>query len=158
MSLPAERATHPVVSRPSRRPPETRIDPRNAPRTQPATPARTTAARPRTSTPPRPTRRARRGSPLPFLILAASIVFGLVVGVVALNAVLAQAAFHVHALQSRVSTLADQHVVLTEQEAGLSSPGRVADWARVHQMVTPADVVILQVDGTTAGRRGASRP
>jgi cell division protein FtsL len=69
----------------------------------------------------------------------------LVVGVVALNALLAQTAFAVHAMEASVSALQDRRDVLATEVARLSSPGQIATWASRYHMVLPTDVVILHV-------------
>jgi hypothetical protein len=78
------------------------------------------------------------------------VVTVLIVGVVTLNALLAQAAFQMRAEQDRVQTLQRETVRLTDEAARLSSPGVVATWARQHDMVTPApgEVHILRVPGS----------
>ncbi len=114
---------------------------------RPASPARTTAARPWTATPPQGYRRARRGLHPTFLIFATGIVVLLVIGVVALNAMFAQTAFAVHETQARVADLREQRAVLATEAARLSSPGRIGDWAAASQMVPARDVVILHVSG-----------
>ncbi len=118
---------------------------------RPATPARTTAVRPRTATPPQRHRRARRGFHPTFLIFATTIVVLLVVGVVALNAMFAQTAFAVHETQSQVADLQERHAVLNTEAATLSSPERIAEWAARYQMVLPQNVVILHVPGSMSG-------
>lgn len=110
-----------------------------------ASPARTTAARPRTSIPPQDIRRARRGLHPRFLVFASTVIVALVVGVVALNALFAQTAFAVHSMQTRVTDLGEQHDVLAMEAAQLSSPSRIAMWAELSQMVLPENVVILRV-------------
>ncbi len=112
---------------------------------RPASPARTAAARPRTSIPPQGIRRARRGLHPRFLVFASAVIITLVVGVVALNALLAQTAFAVHSMQTRVTELGEQHDVLAMKAAQLSSPSRISAWAELSQMVMPEHVVILQV-------------
>jgi cell division protein FtsL len=112
---------------------------------RPASPARTAAARPRTSIPPQGIRRARRGLHPRFLIFASSVIIALVVSVVALNALFAQTAFAVHAMQTQVTDLGEQHDVLAMKAAQLSSPSRIATWAEYSQMVLPENVVILRV-------------
>jgi Tfp pilus assembly protein PilV len=80
------------------------------------------------------------------------VVTVLIVGVVTLNALLAQAAFQMQATQDRVQALQRETVQLTDEAARRSAPGAVATWARHHDMVTPApgEVHILRVPG--AGR------
>ena len=119
---------------------------------RPASPARTTAARPRTATPPQRHRRARRGLHPTFLIFATTIIVTLVVGVVAINALFAQTAFAIHETQAEVAALAERHAVLATESAALSSPGRIADWAERYHMVLPQNVVILRVSGRASAR------
>jgi hypothetical protein len=78
------------------------------------------------------------------------VVTVLIVGVVTLNALLAQAAFQMQASQDRVQTLQRETVRLTDEAARRSSPVVVATWARRHDMVTPApgEVHILRVPGS----------
>ena len=119
-----------------------------------ASPARTAAARPRTSIPPQGIRRARRGLHPRFLVFASAVIVTLVVGVVALNALFAQTAFAVHSMQTRVTELGEQHDVLAMEAAQLSSPSRISAWAELSQMVLPEHVVILRVPRLG----GAARP
>jgi hypothetical protein len=74
----------------------------------------------------------------------------LIVGVVTLNALLAQAAFQMRTAQDRIATLHRDAETLTDEAARLSSPVVVATWARRHDMVTPApgEVHILRVPGS----------
>ncbi len=72
----------------------------------------------------------------------------LVIGVVALNAVLAQQSFRIRTLQQDVTTLSGQQVDLTDQVASLSAPGRVADWALANGFVVPTSAPqVLRVPG-----------
>ena len=144
MSVPARRVDVP----PHRRRPST-ID-------RPATPARTTAARPQTLSPPKKRRRARRGFHPRFVVFASVLVVALVVGVVALNALFAQTAFAVHAVQGQVADLSQRNDDLSNQAAQLSSPSRIADWAALYQMVAPGTVVILHVPRLTRSRAGGA--
>jgi len=122
---------------------------------RPAAPARATAARPRTSSPPQVRRRARRGLHPTFLAFASIVTVALVVGVVALNALLAQTAFAVHGMQSRISNLQEQRDVLATAAAELSSPSRIAKWASRYHMVLPATVVILHAPTPSSRTVGA---
>jgi len=83
------------------------------------------------------------------------VTVALVVGVVALNALLAQTAFAVHGMQSRVSSLQEQRDVLATQAAELSSPSRIAKWASRYHMVLPTTVVILHVPTASSRTVGA---
>ncbi|MGE5226062.1 MAG: hypothetical protein ACM3OO_04230 [Planctomycetaceae bacterium] len=120
------------------------------PSTERARPTRTPAARPRTSTPPHPRRRARRGTSPAFWVLTAVVVTAMVVGIVSLSALVVQASFRVDALQSQIARLTDQQRVLHEQVAAESSPARIQEWARTQGLVMPGngDVVVLRVPAT----------
>ena len=122
-----------------------------APRRTPA-PRRAAPAPRRTAPTPRPASRSVRRRRLhpAFLVFAGAIVTVLVVGVVALNALLAQTAFHMREAEARVADLQRANVRLTDEAARLSSPVEVATWARRHGMVTPAagSVHVLQVPGS----------
>jgi len=87
---------------------------------------------------------------LGFVALSGILITALVVGLVALNAVLAQTAFHMNAAQERLSDLRRTNVELTEEAARRSSPEVVATWARRNHMVTPAvgEVHVLHVPGS----------
>ncbi len=81
------------------------------------------------------------------MVFASLVIVGLVLGVVSMNALFAQKAFAVHSLQTRVAELGEQHDVLATDVARLSSPSRIAAWARLYQMVMSDNVVILRVPG-----------
>ncbi len=121
---------------------------------RPPAPARTTAARPRTATPPQLRRRARRGPHPVFWLFSATVIIAMIVGVVALNAMLAQTAFAMHAVRSELTELTERHEVLVKQLATSSAPGRLADWADSQGMVTPDRVAILPVPGVARPERG----
>jgi cell division protein FtsL len=116
-----------------------------------ARPARTPAARPRTSTAAHPRRRAHRGPTPAFWILTAIVVTAMVVGVVSLSVLVVQSSFRADDLRAHIGELADRQQVLTEEVASLSSPARIASWARRDGMVTPDKVVVLRVQNPPAG-------
>lgn len=142
-ALPARSIPGPVpASAPSRRP-------RPAPR-------RASGHRP---VPPRPsagvdrTRRSRSG----FLIFSSVLVGSMVLGLVALNALLAQSSFRVDDLEQRVGVLTQQNLELTRQQAALSAPGRIAAWARSHGMRLPDEIRFLHVPAaSTTAPAGAA--
>ena len=113
-----------------------------------ARPARRPTARPLPSTPPRPRGRARRRSRPAFWILSAAVVAGLVIGIVAVHALLVQTQYAMRSAARESSRLEIEHQDLVKQVAELSSPARVAAWAHDRGMVTPTDVVILRIPGT----------
>lgn len=137
MSLPARRMPEPAGQ----------VAPRRAPARAP-TPTRRPAPLPDPQIVPRARRRHRVH--LGFLAFTGVVVTLLVVGVVALNALVAQTAFHMREAEGRLADLHRIGVQLTDDAARLSSPGVVAAWARHHDMVTPAagEVHILRVPGS----------
>jgi hypothetical protein len=139
MSLPARQA--PLGAPYAEASPEPRpaAEPPPAPRRRPSSnPARRTRAR------------SRRGVHVGFLIFTGIVVTVLIVGVVALNAFLAQAAFQMRSADGRLDELRRDQLHLTDEAARLSSPVLVAAWARQHDMVTPApgEIYILRVPGS----------
>lgn len=94
-----------------------------------------------------PTRRRVRHH-VGFAVLASLLVGGMVVGLVTLNALLAQTSFRLDDLRAELDDLADQHAVLTRQAAHLSAPGRIADRARRRGMHLPDEIQFLPVRGT----------
>ena len=118
-----------------------------------APPARQPATRPPIPDPPHPHRRARRGHPPAFWILAAVIVSAMAVGLVSLNAMRVDAAYRTRSFSERVRLLTDERETLVNAVARLSSPSRVGMWARHNGLVHPApgDVVILEVPAIGAG-------
>ena len=108
-----------------------------------ARPAPRPAPSPRAA-PPRPSTvvdRSRSG----FLILSSVLVGSMVLGLVALNALLAQSSFRVDDLEARVGVLTQENLELTRQQAALSAPGRIAAWARSHGMRLPDEIRFLHV-------------
>lgn len=87
-------------------------------------------------------------------MFASVVVVTFVVGVVALNALFAQTAFAVHAMQGQVADLGRRDDVLSNEAAQLSSPSRIAAWAARYQMIAPGTVVILHVPRLTRSPTG----
>jgi hypothetical protein len=139
------------MSVPARQVPLHAPEPAAAPEPRPA-PRRPPAPGRRPS--PAPVRRTRaRSRPrvhVGFLVLTGIIATVLIVGVVALNAFLAQAAFQMRSAEGRLADLRHDQLRLTDEAARRSSPVMVAAWARQHDMVTPAagEVHILRVPGS----------
>ncbi|HJP67174.1 MAG TPA: hypothetical protein VKA30_12835 [Actinomycetota bacterium] len=105
----------------------------------------TTGGRLRVVAPPR--RRRRR---VPFLILATVLVGGLVLGVVTLQALVAQTSFQMEDLARRGVTLRQEHDQLRLEIARLSSPGRIAREAEEIglRLPDPSEVKTLPVRGS----------
>lgn len=110
-----------------------------------ARPTRAPAARPLTSSPPSPLRRARRGSTLAFWVLTSIVIGSMVVGIVSVSALVVQGGFQIDALRERIGMLAQEQEVLTKEVAEQSSPARVQVWARRAGMMMPETVVVLPV-------------
>lgn len=136
MSVPARKASMPAPS------------PRRAPAPARA-PARTPSAPPVSR--PAPSRRRRPAFHPGFLFFSTALITVLVTGVVMLNVLLAQQAFQVRTLRGNVTDLRAKGVELTDRVATLSAPGRIQTWANAHGMVTPPDVFVLPVPGSTGG-------
>jgi cell division protein FtsL len=128
---------------------------RSSPHTDPARTKRAPAARPRISIPSHPRRRARRGFHPAFWILTAAVVTTMVVALASVSALVVQTSFGIDSLEARIAELGDRQQYLTREAASLSSPSRVAAWARRRGMVMPEDVVVVQVPGAAAGAGAA---
>lgn len=91
-----------------------------------------------------------------FWLFAGGLISLLVIGTVTLNALAVQATYHMHLYQQVVSDLSAQQVQLTNQQASLSAPGRVAAWARANGMVQPGSghTVVLPVPGVVTSDPG----
>ena len=69
--------------------------------------------------------------------MIAVVVVPMIVGLVALSAVLAQTSFTVDALTTRVNTLDQKRAELRKEVAVFSAPDRVSTWALKQGMVPP---------------------
>jgi cell division protein FtsL len=76
----------------------------------------------------------------------------MILGLVTLNALLAQSSFRIDELEQKVTALKQENVELTHEQAALSAPGRIAAWARRHGMRLPDEIQFLHVSkaGPTA--------
>jgi cell division protein FtsL len=100
-------------------------------------------------------RRARVG----FAVLFCSVVGAMVLALVSLNALLADASFRVDDLSNRMASLEMQHLELASEQAQLSAPGRIHDWARRNGMRLPDDIRLLHApDASTTDPAGAADP
>ena len=147
--------SQPARALPARPLPADGPDPAPSRRARPAprrAPARGTASQ-RPSTGVNGARRSRSG----FLIFSSVLVGSMVLGLVALNALLAQSSFRVDDLEQRVGVLTQENLELTRQQATLSAPGRIAAWARSHGMRLPDEIRFLHVPAArTAAPAGAA--
>jgi cell division protein FtsL len=71
----------------------------------------------------------------------------MLLGIVVLNALLAQTAFRIDQAERRVQELAAEHLALEREQATLSAPSRIAGWASRHGMRLPDDIRILHAPG-----------
>jgi hypothetical protein len=87
-------------------------------------------------------------------VFAGVLVAGLVMGVVALNALVVNTTYRMIDVERRVRALQDVHEELDIEVARLSSPSRVAAWADTVGMVVPGpgESVILRIPGDRSGR------
>ncbi len=114
-------------------------------------------ARPRTSIPPQKSTGARRGSHTAFWFFSAGVVSVLIFAVVALNALLVQTTYRMQSVQQEVRDRDDDLATLSDEVARLSSPERIAVWAKDNQMVMPGSgaVVVLSVPGIGSTHQNA---
>jgi cell division protein FtsB len=96
--------------------------------------------------------RARRGFHLAFWIFSASVVSLIVVGIVALNAMVVNTTYRMESSQLALDDLQTQQKALTREVATLSAPSYIEAWARTQRMVEPDDVVVLPVAGVGKDR------
>jgi len=140
MSLPAERVARPAEPELSDgagalRRPEGAEGAKRPPRsaTAPATPA--------------PAPRRRKKHHVGFTILASAIVGSMVLGIVSLNALLAQQSFRLDEAQRRIESLTTEQLDLVHEQARLSAPGRIVAWASRNGMRLPDDIRSLHASG-----------
>ncbi len=84
------------------------------------------------------------------------MVAGLVMAVVALNALVVNTTYRMTEVEQRVRVLRKAHEDREIEIARLSSPSRIAEWAATVGMVVPGagESVILRVPGESPERRG----
>ena len=98
----------------------------------------------------------RKRHHLGFVLFAAVVVGLLVLGLVTLNAFVAQSSFRIDHLQARVDEQSQRYLALERQAAHLSAPGRIAAWAGRHEMRTPDEISVLRVSGPRDSGRGGA--
>lgn len=104
---------------------------------------------PRLAVVPRPTTRPARA---PFVLLVLGLLAGGLVALLLLNTALAQGAFTVHDLTTRLASLSDRAQTLEQQLAVEEAPDRLAQRARALGMVPNPDPVFLRPsDGAVLG-------
>lgn len=133
------------------------LDPRPQPTRRATGRTSVPAARPPSPQPPQLRRAARRGSHLAFWLFSAIVVTLMVLAVVSINTMSVQTTYRMQTVSQDVVHLSAKQVVLNDEVASLSAPARIAEWAQLHQMVTPAveDTIMLSVPGVDPrGRAG----
>ena len=120
--------------------------PLRAPSGPPAAPRRSGSLR---LVPPRPSRAPKA----PFVgVVVALLAVGLL-GLLLLNTVLAQDAFHLHALEGQAKTLEDREQLLAGEVEALQAPAALAEAAKDQGMVPGGPPVFLRLsDGKVLGR------
>jgi len=93
-----------------------------------------------------------------FAVVFCTIVAFMGLGLVSLKALLAQQSFAVDDLSTRLETLEGQHLELVSEQAQLSAPGRIAEWARRNGMRLPDDIRLLHAPGASTAPAGAGTP
>ena len=88
-------------------------------------------------------RRRRRSHALAFVVLSTILVASIVLALAALNTLIAQSSFRIDDLTDRIDALARRNLELTSEQARMSAPGRIADWARRNGMRLPDDIRFL---------------
>jgi cell division protein FtsL len=82
-----------------------------------------------------------------FAVFATLVVGSMVLGIVSLNALLAQQSFRIDEAERRIETLQTEQLDLVHEQATLSAPGRIAAWARRNGMRLPDDIRSLHAFG-----------
>jgi len=75
-----------------------------------------------------------------FAVFASIVIGAMVLGIVSLNALLAQTSFRIDESERRIEALDREHLELVREQATLSAPGRIAAWARRNGMRLPDDI------------------
>jgi cell division protein FtsL len=89
------------------------------------------------------------------VVLLCAVVGCTVLGLVSLNALLANTSFRVDDLSRQIDALETHHLELVLEQAQLSAPGRIAEWARRIGMRLPDDIRVLHaLDASTAPAEG----
>ena len=93
-------------------------------------------------------------------MLSGLVVAGLLVGIVTLQALVAQQSFRMQDLQERTRDLQLQYGELKARAAALSAPARVAAAARRQGMVLPdaSQIQPLRVPGVATSSGGSTQP
>ncbi|HEX5951475.1 MAG TPA: hypothetical protein VFZ96_10785 [Actinomycetota bacterium] len=107
---------------------------------------------------PASTTRRRRKHHVGFAIFATAVLGSMVLGIVSLNALLAQQSFRIDEAERRIETLQTEHLDLVHEQARLSAPGRIAAWARRNGMRLPDDIRSLHAFGDARSAPAGADP
>jgi cell division protein FtsL len=125
---------------------------RARPAARPARPPSRAEAAPTTTT------RRRRRHHVGFAIFATVVLGSMVLGIVSLNALLAQQSFRIDEAERRLEALQTEHLDLVHEQARLSAPGRIAAWARRNGMRLPDDIRSLHTFGEARSAPAGADP
>jgi cell division protein FtsL len=104
----------------------------------------------------RSTRATRRKKHhLGFALLASTLVGAMVFAIVVLHVLLAQQSFRLDTAERRLVALDQENLALVREQATLSAPGRIAEWATRHGMRLPDDIRILRAPNGPSDPAGA---
>jgi hypothetical protein len=79
----------------------------------------------------------------------------MVFAIVVLHVLLAQQSFRIDEAEGRLEALDQDRLGLVTEQATLSAPGRIADWASRHGMRLPDDIRILRAPNGPTDPAGA---
>jgi hypothetical protein len=79
----------------------------------------------------------------------------MVFAIVVLHVLLAQQSFRIDEAEGRLEAIDQDRLALVTQQATLSAPGRIADWASRHGMRLPDDIRILRAPNGSTDPAGA---
>ena len=102
---------------------------------------------------PKPARRKKHH--LGFAVFASAVVGSLVLAIVVLHVLLAQQSFRIDAAERRIEELGAEHLSLVTEQATLSAPSRIAQWAERHGMRLPDDIRFLRASSGPGDPAGA---
>jgi cell division protein FtsL len=90
-----------------------------------------------------------------FAVFASATLGALVLAIVVLHVLLAQQSFRIDATERRIEELGTEHLTLVTQQATLSAPSRIAQWADRHGMRLPDDIRFLRASSGPGDPAGA---
>jgi cell division protein FtsL len=88
-------------------------------------------------------------------VFASAVVGAFVMAIVVLHVLLAQQSFRIDAAERRIEEIGTEHLWLVTEQASLSAPSRIADWADRHGMRLPDDIRFLRASSGPGDPAGA---